>query len=269
MAATVRNVDLTDVKEGGGGNFRPRRKPEGDYKAKVVKADDHTPKDTSKEAGWVLTIQVDGDARSTYPYYLSPAKNQAWKISGVMRACGLNTKAARIKFDPNKLVNRTLGIALVDEEYNGREKSVIDDVFPVSDIQANANEGAPDADEYEDEEEEVVEDTTIEDDEDEDEPEPEPTKPVRRRRKPEPEPEPEDDEDEEEEEEPAPKRRTATPRARKAAPAPEPEDDDEDEDEEEPAPAPRRRRAAPPPAKRRAAPVEDDDDDLDEIELDD
>ena len=40
MAATARAVDLSDVKEGGGA-FKPRRKPEGDYRAKFVKADDH------------------------------------------------------------------------------------------------------------------------------------------------------------------------------------------------------------------------------------
>jgi hypothetical protein len=228
MAATARPVDLTDVKDGG--NFRPRRKPEGDYRAKIVKVDDHTPKSAGSVPGWVLTIQVEGDGRSTYPYYLNPAKNQVWKIGAICRAAGLNVKNARIRFDPNKLVNKAIGIALMDEEYNDRLKSVIDDVFPVSEVGGNADEDDIDTDE------EIVEDEPVEEDEPEEEEEPAP-KPTRRR-KPAPEPEPEDDDEE-----------------------------DEDEEEPEPTPPPRKRAARKPAPK--PAPVEDDDDDLDLDDLDD
>lgn len=248
MGATARNVDLTDVKEGG--NFRPRRKPEGDYLAKIVKADDHQPKDKSKPLGWVLTIQVEGDARSTYPYYLSPEKNQAWKIGGVMRAAGFNMKNARIKFDPNKLVGKAIGVALADDEYEGRLKSTIDDVFSKDEVGPNADDDSDDIIEEEDiDTDELVEEDEPEED-DEAEPEPEPVKPVRRRRaapKPAPEPEPEDDEEEEdldEEPEPAPRRRAAAP-TKKAA-----------------APAARRRKPAP-------VVEEDDEDDLDDLDTDD
>lgn len=232
MAATARAVDLTDMKEGG--SFRPRRKPEGDYRAKVVKADDHQPNDKSKPMGWVLTIQVEGDARSTYPYYLSPEKKQAWKIGSICRAAGLNVKAARLRFDPNKLVGKSIGIALVDDEYNDRPKSTIDDVFPVSEVGGNADEDVIDEDdEYTDEP--VEDDEPIEDDEEEDEPEPEPAptrRTTRRKPAPEPEPEPEDDEDEDEEEDappPPPRKRTATKRA-PAKRTPPPPADDEDDD---------------------------------------
>lgn len=228
MAATARAIDLSDVKEGG--NFRPRRKPEGDYRAKIVKADDHQPKDKSKAAGWVLTIMVEGDGRSTYPYYLSPEKNQVWKVAGICRAAGLNVKTARIRFDPNKLVNKTIGIALVDEEYNDRLKSVIDDVFLASEVGANADEDPEIVDEDEDE---VYDDETPEDDEpeEEEEPAPAPKRTVRRKPAPEPEPEPEDeeeyeDEDEEPEPEPAPKTR----RVVRKKPTPPPVEDDEELD---------------------------------------
>lgn len=273
MAATARNVDLSGVSEGG--NFRPRKKPDGDYLAKIVKADDHQPKDKSKPLGWVLTIQVDGDARSTYPYYLSPEDKQLWKIRGICVAAGIKVPAGRIKFDPNRLVNKAIGIELEGDEYNGREKSAIADVFPTSEV-GSAGEGAPDGDEVYDDED-IVDDG---DDPIEDEPEEEPEEeviPVKtrakaggtatRRRKAAPEPEPEDDEEEDEPEpEPAPVRR------RRAAPAPEPEPED-DEDEPEPEPAPRRRRAAAPPAKaaaprRRAKPAPVEEDDLDDLDLD-
>lgn len=262
MAATARPVDMTNVKEGG--MFRPRRKPEGDYKAKIVKADDHQPKDKNKGAGWVLTIQVEGDARATYPFYLNPAEKEAWKIGAICRAVGLRVPKGRMRFDPNKLVNRALGVALVDDEYEGRVKSSIDDVFPVSEVGPNADEDVPE-DEIDTGDEEEVED------EPEDEEEVEETPPPRKRtaRKPAPVVE-EEPEDEEEEEEPPPPPRKRT---RKAAPPPPPEDDEEDEDEEEPAPPPRRRRpAATAPATRRKAappPEDDEDDDLDDLDTDD
>lgn len=238
MAATARAVDLTDVKEGG--NFRPRRKPEGDYKAKIVKADDHTPKKEGSLPGWVLTIQVDGDGRSTYPYYLSPEAKQAWKIRQICIAAGLKVPQGRIRFDPNRLVNKAIGIALMDDEYDGKVKSTIDDVFPASEVGANADE-EPDIEDV------IDDDEPIEDDEPEDEPEPEPA-PTRRvaRKKPAPAPEPEPEDDDELE--------------------------DEDDEEPEPTPPPRKRRAAAPPAKRAARPappVEDDEDDLDDLDTDD
>lgn len=277
MAATARAVDLTDVKEGG--VFRPKRKPEGDYEAKIVKADDHESKDTSKPLGWVLTIQVKGDARSTYPYYLSPDKKSAWKIGVICRAAGLNVKNARIKFDPNKLVNKSIGVALADDEYEGRPKSTIDDVFPVSEVGPNAD-GDEDVDIQDDEED--IGDYGDEEPEEEEEVAPPPRKRAAAR-KPAPEPDPEEEDDEEEEPAPPPRRRTTPPTKRVAsarkAPEPEPEEEDEDEEvDEEPPPPARRRRAATPPAKaaapaarkRRAAPPPpDEDDDLDELETDD
>lgn len=265
MAATARAVDLTNVKEGG--NFRPKRRPEGDYKAKIVKADDHQPKDASKAAGWVLTVQVEGDARSTYPYYLSPETKQAWKIGQICRAAGLNVKNARIKFDPNKLVNKSIGIALADDEYEGKVKSSIDDVFPVSEVQANADEDGIDEDEPIEDDEPDLDIPDDEEIEEEDEPEPEPVKPVARKRRAAPPPPPVEDEDDEEDDieveetPPVPTKRRVV---RKPAPVVEdPEDDDEEE--EEPAPAPKTRRVVRRP---KPAPVVEDDE-LDDLDLDD
>lgn len=252
MAATARAVDLTDADKGS--NFRTKRVPIGDYRAKIVKADDHQPNDKSKPMGWVLTVQLEGHARNSYPFYLSPEKKQAWKIAQACRAAGLKVPSARVRFDPNKLVNKTIGVAMEDDEYEGRPKSVIDEMFPPSEVGANADEDVPEDEDID------VQDDEVDIPDDDDEPAPEPVKPVRRR-KPAPEPEPEDDEDEEPEPTPAPRKRAA----RRPAPKPEPEEDeDEDEDEPEPTPPPRRRakKAAPPP------PADDDDEELDLDDLD-
>lgn len=260
MGATARAVDLTNVKEGT--NFRPRRKTAGDYRGKIVKVEDHKPKDDSKPMGWVFTVQVDGDARSTYPFYVNPAPKEAWKIRTICVAAGINVKMTRIKFDPNKLVNKPIGLELEDDEYEGRMKSTIADVFPVDEV-GSAREDSPEGEEVYDDE------ADYEDEEVEEEPAP----PKRTRRKPAPKPEPEEEEEEYEDEEeeepeppkPAPRKRAAT---RRRAPEPEPEEEDE---EDEP-PAPRRRtvakKAAAPAPRRRKAPEPEDEDDLDLDDLD-
>jgi hypothetical protein len=237
VGATVRNLDFTNVKEQGG--FNPRRKPEGDYRARIVAVDDHQSKDGNDS--WVFTIKIDGDARASYPYYCGVDEKQLWKIRALCVAAGLAVPKKRVKVDPNKLVNREIGISLEDDEYEGKLKSVVAGTMPVSDL------------------------TDAENPDDEDE---EPTPPRKRASKKAPEPEPDDDDDDDEDDEdetpPPPVKKR---RAKKAAPAPEPEDDhDEDEDDDEPAPPPKKKRAAKKVAKK-APPVEDDDED-DDLDLD-
>jgi hypothetical protein len=263
MAATNRVVDLTKVTEGG--NFRPRRKPEADYRAKIVKVDDHQPKDQSKPQGWVYTIMVDGDGRSTYPYYVNPSPKEAWKIGTISAAAGFKIIGKRVNFNPNKLVGKPVGIFLEDDEYDGKPKSVIGDIFPVSEVGNSAEVGDDiDTDEvYDDEDAGTDEDEAIEE-----EP-PAPRKRTARKAQPEPEPDPEDEyEDEEPEPTPPPRKR-----ARKAAPAPPVEDDDYEDEEVVEAPPVRRRAAtkAAAPVKRtrpKAPPVVEDDDDLDDLDVD-
>jgi hypothetical protein len=231
-------MDFTNVKEGG--IFRPKRRPEGEYPARVVKVEDHQPKDSSKPMGWVFTVKIKGDERSTYPVYASPEESQAWKIRKMFIAAGQPVPKKRVMVDPNRLVNKDLGVYLEDDEYEGRMKSTIADFIPLDDLQPNGDED----DDYEDEvEEEEVEET------------PPPRKRTARKRQPEPEPE----EDEEEEEPPA--RRPAKKAASRRR-APEPEEEDEEEEEE---PAPRRRAAK--KTTRRKATSDDDLDDLDLEEL--
>jgi len=243
MAATKRKMDFTNVKEGS--NFREKHVPEGDYEAKIVDVNDHTSR--SGTDGWVFTVQLKGDERSKYPIYAGADEKQAWKIRKLFVAAGMQVPKKLVLVDPNKLMNKTIGVYMVEDEYEGRMKSKIDDFMPVSEMQA-AEADEPDlADQYED-------------DIDEDE---EPAPPVRKtRRKPEPEPEEDEDEDEEE---PEP---TPPPRRKRRAAAPVVEEEPDEDEEEEPAPVTTRRRRPTKRAAAKPAPVEeDDDDDLDLDEL--
>jgi hypothetical protein len=248
MTATKRKVDFSNVKEEGA-NFRPRHKPEGDYTATIVNVDDHT----SNNGGemWLFTVKVDGDERSSYPVYAGQDEKNAWKIRKMFIAAGIPVPKKLVMVDPNKLVGKTVGVFLEDDEYEGRMRSKVQDFMPVDDVQGGD----------EDDEEEVYEKpakkaTTkkkpapVEDDDDEDdeEDEPAPPKKVARRK---PAPVVEEDEDEDEDEPPVKK-----PVKKVAKRRPEPEDDEDDDEEDEP---PVKKAAA----KKRRRPADDEDDDLD------
>jgi hypothetical protein len=139
MTATRRVIDFTNVKDVG--NFNPRHMPDGDYRAKITQVDDHTSKNGSAPDNWVFTIQLITSSRVTFPYYCGFDPKQAWKIRNLCIAAGIPVPKKKVGLDPTKLVNREIGIALEGEEYEGKMKSVIVGVFPVSELSANAPGG--------------------------------------------------------------------------------------------------------------------------------
>lgn len=212
MAATKRAVDMTNVKEQG--NFNPRHKAEGDYRAKIVKVDDHK----SKSGGemWVFTIQLTEDQRATYGHYCGFDEKNAWKVRNLLIACGKKVPKKRVNVDPNSLVGKEIGVTLIDDEYEGKMKSTIDAVFPASDLHEDEDEDTPEVDDDEEETEDDTEDSDDDADEDDDEedeePEPEP-EPVKKKAK---------------KKAAAPAKKAATKKAKKKAPV---EDDEDDVDE--------------------------------------
>jgi hypothetical protein len=249
MAATAHIVDMTDVKDGGGA-FNKARVPSGDYLAKIVKVDDATVKDGDNKGQpqWLFTVVLEDYKSRKYPYYCTLVPNQLWKVRNLCTAVGIAVPKKRVKIDPNRLLNKLIAVTMEDDEYNGREQSVIAAVFPASELEPQSAEDIEDEDE----------------DEDEVEAPPAPKARVKKAAAPEPEPE-DDEEDDEEDEEPAPP--PVRKKKRAAAPPPPPEDDededDEEDDEEEPPPPPRKRAAKKATAKRAT------DEELDELDLDD
>lgn len=208
-------ADFSEAAEGG--NFNTRNVPEGDYIGKISACELGVSKNGNKQL--IFTIALSEVRGATYPYYCSLDGKGAWKLRGLLEAIGKKVPKSAANIDTDNLVGKAIGMELVDDEYEGRLKSVVNAVFPPSQVNATAD---------------AVDDE--EDEEEEDEPTP-PKKRVARKPAPEPEPEDEDEDEEEEEEEPAPRRRPAakkapakkaTPARRKPAPV---EDDDEDLDE--------------------------------------
>lgn len=129
-AATPQILDFTNVKDRG--EFNPLHQPEGDYLGKVVKVTQGTSQ--SGNLMWVFTIELPEVPRASYPYRCVLNENNAWKIRNLFVACGINVPKKRLKVDPSKAVGKTLGVALEDDEYEGKLKSIIAATFPESEL---------------------------------------------------------------------------------------------------------------------------------------
>lgn len=212
--ATAAIIDFSNVKERG--NFNPKNIEAGDYAATITKVEQTEAKGDG-EPMWLFTITLDDVARATYPYYCKLVDNQYWKVKALFTASGINVGQRKVKVDPNKLVGKNIAVGMEDDEYEGRLKSVIVEVFPLDDLDPVDGDVEPEDDDLEEEEVE------------------EPPRKKRKRPAPVEEDEDEDeDEEDEEEEEPAPKRRAKKAPAKKAPARKKRRPvDDEDEDEDE------------------------------------
>jgi len=229
---------MTDVREGGA-MFNKRRVEAGEYLATIVKVEDAQVKqgDNKGKPQWLFTIVLKKHPSAKYPFYCTLVANQLWKVRALFAAAGFRVKSTKIKMDPNKLVGKTIGVIMEDDEYDGKKQSVVAQVIHPSEV---------DADDVDEDEEEGDEEEEEDEDEEEEEEAPPPAK-KKATKKPAPAPEPEEDEEEDEEEE---------------------DEEEEEEEDEEPPPPPRKKSAAAKKttARKRRAAV--DDDELDELDLD-
>ena len=135
MGATVKVADFSNVKERG--NFNPHHVEAGDYAAVITKVEDGTSKKTD-EFQYIFTFKLQKYSQYSYPYYCKLTENQLWKLRNVAVAAGLNVPKKRMKFDPNKVVGKLVGVTMEDDEYDGKMKSVIQAVFPAAELSDGA-----------------------------------------------------------------------------------------------------------------------------------
>jgi len=131
MGVSAKAIDFSGVKDRSG--FNTARVTEGDYEAIVTNVEDAEVKDT-KEFQYLFTIKLVKFSQNKYPYYCKLQENQLWKLRNLLIAAGINVPKKRMKVDPTKVVGRKIGVSMGDDEYNGRLKSVITAVFPVSEL---------------------------------------------------------------------------------------------------------------------------------------
>lgn len=130
MAASNKALDFTNVKESSGIN--PKHVEDGDYLAKITDVRDEKAKDGT--AMWLFLLQLDEMRSAVYPYYCKLEENQLWKVRNLLIAAGKTVPKKRVNVNPNNLVGTEVGITLTGEEYDGKMKSVIDAVFPASEL---------------------------------------------------------------------------------------------------------------------------------------
>lgn len=156
-------IDFSSVKDVTGIN--PKHVEEGDYAARITGVIDKPAKDDTPM--WCFIITPDDFKSASYPYYCKLQENQLWKLRNLILATGMAAPKKKMQVDPDRLVGKAVAITLSDDEYEGKMKSVIDAVFPVTELDGT---GAPQATQEDAEDDEITED---EDDVIEDAPEPE------------------------------------------------------------------------------------------------
>lgn len=156
MTAKVRNLDFSKVKDGG--NFNKSRIPAGDYLAKIIKVEDAVAKDETPQ--YLFTIQIVKRPSSKLPYYCKLQENQLWKLRNIFIAAGKSVPKSKIKVDPNQIVNKLIGVTIGDTEYEGKEQSEIDGIFPAAELDED-DSSVEEPEEDEDDEDEA--DDSLED----------------------------------------------------------------------------------------------------------
>lgn len=175
VPAKKRTLDFTNVKERG--LYNPTQQEEGDYRATVSSIMEQDSK--NGDPMWVFGLSLAGSKTAVYPYYCLLNEDNLWKVRNLIEATGKKVPKKRLSFEPQTLVGKQVGITLEDDEYDGKMKSVIAQLFPAADLD---DDEAPSVEPDEDEDIEDDADEDIDDDEDEDEEEEEPEPPKRKKK---------------------------------------------------------------------------------------
>ena len=118
-------LDFSNVTEGS--TFSPRRLPEGSYLAVLAKVEVKTSK--AGNPMLVYTIIPVEHPTAVYPYYVLLDEKQLWKFRALLLAAGKDVPKRKVTIDPESIVGKQIMIDLEDDEWEGREKSVIAGVF--------------------------------------------------------------------------------------------------------------------------------------------
>jgi len=148
-----------EIRKGGG---RAAHVPEGDYLVKVISGEMRTSeKKGTKYFNWRLGIVKPEKYKGKAMYLTTSLKPDAlWNLRNLIHAAtGKNVAGKVVNVDPDALVGKVVCCTAEDDEYEGKIKSVPQDIRPQSDYA----EGAEDE---EDETEDTEEEETEEEEED-------------------------------------------------------------------------------------------------------
>jgi hypothetical protein len=131
-------VDFEGVEAGGG---RPRI-PEGDYGFEIADIKTKKGEESGKNYLDIGLKAIQGNKKGTgkvIRHTCSLKKAALWNFRNLLEACGKQVKAAALKIDLDKLIGLQCAGTVIDDEYEGKKKSIISAFFPLEDL-ASASE---------------------------------------------------------------------------------------------------------------------------------
>jgi hypothetical protein len=130
MAVNPKVFDFTNVSDGSG--YRPKRKPAGEYLAVLVSVEEK--ESNQGNDMWVFAAKLKSDPTAVYPIHCTLNESSLWKLRNLIMATGAAAPKKRVKIDPQKLLNREIGLILDDHEYDGKESSQVTATIPVGEL---------------------------------------------------------------------------------------------------------------------------------------
>lgn len=159
--SNVVKVDFTGVKAGG-------RVPEGDYAAKIQKAEIKTSQDKNPYISFVFEITEGKHAGKILYHNTSLQAHALFSLRNLLGAIEYPVTDGAMDLDLDELIGMELGVAVEMEKYDGKERSRVVDVFSVDELGEEDDSDNEDEEEYDEEDEDDSEDDSDDDDEDSD-----------------------------------------------------------------------------------------------------
>src|SRR6185437_15714286 len=135
------DIDFTGVTTGGGRVHIP----EADYGVRLSKILRKISESSSKpylEAQFTVTQGESKKANGKNLYHnFSLQKQSLWNLRNFLEACGKTVPSKAVKLNVSGLVGLECAATVVDEDYQGKPKSVISAFFPLDDLGNTSDSG--------------------------------------------------------------------------------------------------------------------------------
>ena len=128
-------VDFTGVEAG----FTSVKVPEGDYGWKVTKVVSKKAQSSGNPClvfELLLTSGPKAGVGKKIPHNCTLTKQSLWNLRNLIEATGRQVPSKALKLDLDKMVGWTGAGTVIDDEYDGKKKSVFSAFFPASELSA-------------------------------------------------------------------------------------------------------------------------------------
>lgn len=127
--------------------------PEGDYALKVTKVQNKVGQDSGKPYLLFNLKVTAGNSKGlnkVIAHSCSLSKNALWNLRNLLEAAGKTIPAKAIKIDLDKLINLEMAGTVIDDEYDGKKKSIVSAFFPKSELSTETEKPKTDDEEVAD-----------------------------------------------------------------------------------------------------------------------